>query len=87
MIFLAENYAAMGNTEKMNKFRAMSSYVLLATQIKYDVTGTYVNPELWFRMGLTDFEKHKHNIIIENNKLVNELNLNSKMKISSKEKR
>lgn len=82
-----ENYAAMGNTEKMNKFRAMSSYVLLATQIKYDVTGTYVNPELWFRMRLTDFEKHKHNIIIENNKLVNELNLNSKMKISSKGKR
>lgn len=76
-----ENYAASGNPNKMNKFRVMSSYVLLATQIKFDVTGTYVNPELWFRMRLTDFEKNRDDIKKENNKLVDELNLNCKMKI------
>lgn len=76
-----ENYAAGGNPDKMNKFRAMSSYVLLATQIKFDVTGTYVNPELWFRMRLTDFAENRENIKKENNKLVDELNLNCKMKI------
>ncbi|MBQ8627353.1 MAG: hypothetical protein IJ419_14505, partial [Agathobacter sp.] len=32
-----ENYAANGDIGKMDKFRVMSSYVLLATQIKYDV--------------------------------------------------
>lgn len=76
-----ENYAAGGNPDKMNKFRAMSSYVLLATQIKFDVTGTYVNPELWFRMRLTDFEENREDIKKENNKLVDEFNLNCKMKI------
>lgn len=76
-----ENYAANGNPDKMNYFRVMSSYVLLATQIKFDVTGTYVNPELWFRMRLTDFVENRENIKKENNKLVDELNLNCKMKI------
>lgn len=76
-----ENYAAHGNPDKMNYFRVMSSYVLLATQIKFDVTGTYVNPELWFRMRLTDFAENRENIKKENNKLVDELNLNCKMKI------
>lgn len=76
-----ENYAANGNPDKMNNFRVMSSYVLLATQIKFDVTGTYVNPELWFRMRLTDFAENRENIKKENNKLVDELNLNCKMKI------
>jgi hypothetical protein len=76
-----ENYAANGNPDKMNYFRVMSSYVLLATQIKFDVTGTYVNPELWFRMRLTDFAENRENIKKENNKLVDELNLNCKMKI------
>lgn len=76
-----ENYAAQGKADSVNKFRVMTSYVLLATQIKFDVTGIYVNPELWFRMRLTDFEKNREIIRRENNKLVDELNLNSKMKI------
>ena len=37
-----ENYIANGNVSKMNKFRVMSLYVLLATQIKHDVTGVYM---------------------------------------------
>lgn len=77
-----ENYAANGDAGKMDKFRIMSSYVLLATQIKFDVTGTYVNPELWFKMRLTDYEKNKIEIKEANNNLVNELNLSDKMKIN-----
>lgn len=74
-----ENYAANGDVSKMDKFRLMSSYVLLATQIKFDVTGTYVNPELWFEMRITDYEKNRIEFKKANNKLVNELGLSDKM--------
>ena len=76
-----ENYAVSGDVRKMDKFRVMSSYVLLATQIKYDVTGVYVNPDFWFKMRITDYEKHKEEIKNANNKLVMELDLSDKMKI------
>lgn len=76
-----ENYAANGDISKMDKFRAMSLYVLLATQIKFDVTGTYVNPEFWFRMRITDFEKNRDEIKTANNKLVKELDLDKKLNI------
>lgn len=77
-----ENYAINGDINKMNKFRLMSSYVLLATQIKYDVTGTYVNPEFWFRMRITDYEKNRDEIKVANNKLVRELDLDKKLNIN-----
>lgn len=77
-----ENYAANGDISKMDKFRVMSSYVLLATQIKYDVTGTYVNPEFWFKMRITDYEKNKDEIKNASNKLVKELDLSKELKIS-----
>lgn len=77
-----ENYAAKGDISKMDKFRVMSSYVLLATQIKFDVTGKYVNPEFWFRMRITDFEKNRMEIREANNQLVKELSLSDKLKIN-----
>ena len=76
-----ENYAANGDPSELDKFRVMSLYVLLATQIKFDVTGTYVNPEQWFKMRLTDYDKNRDEIRKANNKLVDELELNIKMKI------
>lgn len=76
-----EIYTAKGDEYKLDKYRLMSFYVLLATQIKYDVTGICVNPELWFKMKLTDYENDRENIKRSNNKIVDELNLNSKMKI------
>lgn len=76
-----ENYAANGDVNQMDKFRMMSFYVLLATQIKFDVTGVYVNPDFWFNMRITDYEKHKAEIKKANNKLVKELDLSDKMKI------
>lgn len=76
-----ENYAANGDATKMDKYRLMSSYVLLATQIKFDVTGVYVNPELWFRMRITDYENNKTEIKKANNLLVRELDLCDKLKI------
>lgn len=76
-----ELYAADGDKNKMNQYRTMSYYVLLATQIKYDVTGVYVNPELWFKMRIKDFQKSKNEIIEANNTLVKELGLDDKLKM------
>ena len=41
----------------------------------------YVNPDFWFKMRITDYEKHKEEIRNANNKLVKELDLSEKMKI------
>ena len=73
-----ELYSYNGNTKNMNQYRVMSYYVLLATQIKYDVTGIYVNPESWFRMKVTDFEESKEKVIEASNNLVTELKLNKR---------
>lgn len=54
----------------------------MAAQIKFDVTGIYVNPEVWFRMRLTDYEKNRDEIKKANNQLVKELDLSYKLKIN-----
>ena len=76
-----ENYAASGKTASLDKYRMMSSYVLLATQIKYDVTEISVSPELWFQMRLTDYEANREEFMNANNKLVDELKLKEEFKI------
>ncbi len=76
-----ENYAANGEIIPLNKYRMMSFYVLLATQIKYDVTEISVSPELWFQMRLTDYEVNREEFMNANNKLVDELKLKEEFKI------
>ena len=76
-----ENYAANGNVNQLNKFRVIASYVLLATQIKYDVTEIPVSPELWFQMRISDYELNKSKFKDATNHLVDELDLISEFKI------
>lgn len=76
-----ENYAANGGKVKLDEYRMISGYVLLATQIKYDVTETSVSPELWFQMRLNDYAENKDLIKTANNELVNELKLRQEFKI------
>lgn len=64
-----------------NKYRVMSMYVLLATQIKYDVTGIAISAEEWFRMKINDYDKEKENLKNALNQLVTELSLDKKFKI------
>lgn len=64
-----------------NKLRPMCFYILLVTQIKFDVTGDAVSPELWYKMKINDYHKNKTKIKIANNEIVNELHLNKKFKI------
>ena len=65
----------------LKQYRVMALFVLLATQIKFDVTGIIVSPELWFQMRITDYSENKIEIMKENNQLVKELELMSKFNI------
>ena len=76
-----ENYESNGESINLNMYRMMSFYVLLATQIKSDVTGIKVNPEFWFRMRITDYSQKKEEFKVANNKLVRELELCEKFEI------
>ena len=64
-----------------NETRMISEYVLLATQIKYDVTEISVSPELWLQMRMSDYCANKEKIKNANNKLVDELKLRKEFKI------
>ena len=76
-----ENYIANGNTGCLDEYRMISEYVLLATQIKYDVTEISVSPELWFQMRLTDYATNKERFKDANNRLIDELNLRTEFRI------
>ena len=62
-------------TKQFEKYRAISLYTLLATQIKYDVTGIAVSPEFWLQMKLNDYSVSKSEFKKANNLIVKELNL------------
>ena len=75
-----QNYANMleeVDTEAKNLLVAY--YVLLATQIRYDVTGEVINPFFWYEINFTDFEKHREKYKKYNHSVVNKLGLNKKM--------
>lgn len=77
-----ENYDRFnqgGNLDDI--YRISSMYVLLATQIKYDVTGIIVSPNSWFEMRITDYSSNMEKYKRANNKIVDELRLNSGLKI------
>lgn len=77
-----ENYDANENTGCRDNYRTISMYVLLATQIKYDVTEISVSPELWFQMRLTDYAINKNEFKNANNKLIEELALRNEFRIN-----
>ncbi len=61
----------------------MAFYVLLAIQIKSDVTGEVICPKFWYEINLTDFHNNVDNykgLMQANNKIVDELQLDKKMK-------
>nr|WP_122012526.1 hypothetical protein [Maliibacterium massiliense] len=77
-----ENYLS-DDQETGDRFRMMAFYVLLAIQIKSDVTGEVICPKFWYEINLTDFHNNVDNykgLMQANNKIVDELQLDKKMK-------
>lgn len=79
---MKEIYASNENADKTDNYRFMSIFILLATQIKFDVTAIAASPELWFQSRIRDYSKHKEQIKAANNELVTELGLRKGFKIS-----
>mgnify|MGYP000872656930 FL=1 len=70
-----ENYEAAVKKITQNEYRMMAIYVLLATQIKYDVTSVAVSPRYWFIMKLNDFDSQEKRISEATNQLIDELGI------------
>lgn len=75
-----ENYA-LQNEKTRDQYRAISMYILLATQVKSDVTGIKVSPELWLEMKITDYLENRNAFQKANNKIVKELELDEEFLI------
>ena len=76
----SENYQ-LDVTKTENRYRILAFYPLLVTQIKYDVTNIVNSPELWFRLKIKDYQDLRDIMVKENNKIVDELDLNKEFEI------
>lgn len=61
----------------------MAHMILLASQVKKDVTNITVNPKQWFEMKITDYDEKRESFDPFVNKVVDELGLDEKFKILS----
>lgn len=58
----------------------LTLYSLLVTQIKYDLTGEVIPPLSYMKFKLNDFYNYENEYYVENNKIVDELQLNESFK-------
>lgn len=69
------NYVLGENSNESEKMEVLACMILLATQVKKDVTTVVVNPKYWLRMRLTDYHTKHDEIDSAINRVVNELKL------------
>lgn len=79
------NYINAGKkVDKHSRFKLMGYFILLACQIKYDITNIKVSPSYWYRLKLTDYETNlevKRIIINATNEIIDELDLNESFRV------
>lgn len=61
--------------------KSIAYFILLACQLKYDLTGIKIRPDYWCKLKLTDYNTTKENITKFTNEIVNELELNDFLRI------
>ena len=69
------------NVADRNLYELIAMYILLATQIKYDVTGIIVSPEKWYEMRMNDYEINREKMRLANNNVVKMFELNNRFYI------
>ena len=69
------------NIADRDSYELITMYILLATQIKYDVTGIFVSPEKWYEMRINDYEINKKKMQLANNNVAKKFGLNKKFYI------
>lgn len=75
------NYKLQDTTLQKADYKVIAYYIILACQIKYDLTGVKVNPEYWYKMRLTDYQNKRLEIDSANNDIVKSLGLNESLLI------
>lgn len=73
-----DNMAFDANSADRDAYELIALYILLATQIKYDVTGIFVSPEKWYEMRLNDYEINREEMCLDNNNVVKMFELNKR---------
>lgn len=58
------------------KWKMISAYALLITQLKYDITAEIIAPDSWFRLKIKDYLSKKELITMNINQIIKLLNLN-----------
>lgn len=76
------NYLLSREPDKVDKNEIMAYYILLACQVKYDLTGIKINPEYWYRMRITDYKAMKEKLDKATNKIVGELQLDDFLSVT-----
>lgn len=75
------NYSLRPNSTNEERWIIIAHMILLASQVKKDVTNITVNPKKWFEMKITDYETNRQICDPVVNKVVRELGLDEKFKI------
>lgn len=75
------NYILGENATKSERLQILAYMILLATQVKKDVTAITVNPQYWLQLRITDYHIKHAEIDEVINKVVDELELDKEFKI------
>ncbi|MCI6464296.1 MAG: hypothetical protein MSA90_02345 [Faecalicatena sp.] len=77
------NYGLNIDASSEERFIIIAHMILLASQVKKDVTNITVNPKQWFEMKITDYEEKRKLFDPLVNKVVDDLGLDEGFKILS----
>lgn len=75
------NYLFSNEPSKTDNNEIIAYYILLACQVKYDLTGIKINPEYWYRMRITDYKTMKKDLDEATNRVVDKLELDDFLSI------
>lgn len=76
------NYVLGENATEEEKMIILAYMILLASQVKKDVTAVVANPQNWLQMRITDYYIKHERIDTAINQVVDELSLDKKFKIT-----
>lgn len=71
------NYRLAKEPNSAEKNTVIAYYILLLCQVKYDLTGTKISPQYWYRLRFVEYGKIKMGFDEANNKIVKQLGLSS----------
>lgn len=78
-VSIAASFQQNNFTETPDKYKTLAYYALLAAQLKYDITGEVVSPEVFFKVFMKDYGKIENELKKAINGLTEELGLSKRL--------